>query len=122
MQTNHNVHDANADMPLQPTPSYLSPEKMQEENLPPHTNEPKLTHTSDVDDLDVRLCQIIQQNNALYERILRYEPLHFDVFMCLEGIKEMDGQGFRNKLRAFLDRHCISFYTDSALGSNRRRW
>lgn len=25
--------------------------------------------------------------------------------MHLEGIKEMDGQGFKNKLRTFLDKH-----------------
>lgn len=116
-QTNRNIYDAGVDLPLRPTAFYSSPEKTQEEE----SSTKKLNHAHDVDDLDVRLCQIIQQNNALYERILRYEvilnyvyiyesnilyqPLHFDVFLHLEGIKEMDGQGFKNKLRTFLDKH-----------------
>lgn len=48
---------------------------MQEEKSPTTLNEQKLNHTHDTDDLDVRLCQIIQQNDALYERILRYEVI-----------------------------------------------
>ncbi|KAF8517827.1 hypothetical protein JB92DRAFT_3142213 [Gautieria morchelliformis] len=72
--------------------------------------------------LDIELNRIIKEDKVLYERILRYEPIHFDVFSNLAGIQKMDSKGFKPKLRAFLDRQAINFYGDSAFVSNRRRY
>ncbi|KAF8529056.1 hypothetical protein BU17DRAFT_80211 [Hysterangium stoloniferum] len=65
---------------------------------------------------------IIKSDESLYERILRYEPIHFDTFLNIPAIKEMDIQHIRPKLKYFLDSHAIHFYGYLDLAGNRRRY
>jgi len=36
------------------------------------------------------------------------KPIHFDTFMNIPDIKDMNGRGFQFKLKGFLDRHVRS--------------
>ncbi|KIJ56715.1 hypothetical protein M422DRAFT_773488 [Sphaerobolus stellatus SS14] len=74
------------------------------------------------DALDEKLREIILNDSALYLKILRFEPIHFDTFMNIPEVIEIAGEerGFRGKMMAFLDRHAINFYGDAALSTGRR--
>ncbi|KAG6830843.1 hypothetical protein H0H92_014495 [Tricholoma furcatifolium] len=59
--------------------------------------------------LEARLKDQILQDTNLHLRILRYEPIHFDVFLKLVG-NESASEKFRILLRSILDKEAIHFY------------
>jgi len=72
--------------------------------------------------LDNDLRCIIKANKALYERILRYEPIHFNIFLNILAIQAMDIQSIRSKLKYFLDNHAIHFHGYLDPPGNQRRY
>ncbi|GJJ07488.1 hypothetical protein Clacol_001690 [Clathrus columnatus] len=83
----------------------IAPSNKPQQPLTSNLQIPRPISLCDVNDIDEYLRQLIKRNDVLYERILRYEPVHFDMFLNIEGMEELDDRGFRNKLRAFLDKH-----------------
>ncbi|KAH8926770.1 hypothetical protein BT69DRAFT_937545 [Atractiella rhizophila] len=72
-----------------------------------------------LDEEESLLRSAIMSNKALYEQILRYEPLDFAIFVELaaeEGLKLT-----RPRIRNFLDKRCITFYTTESLKKGRAR-
>ncbi|KZW04126.1 hypothetical protein EXIGLDRAFT_828049 [Exidia glandulosa HHB12029] len=65
----------------------------------------------------------ILSNKQLHERILRYEPIHFDVFAKLALDYGFEKRTLFTKLRTFLDQEAINFHTNQpdAPSSRRRR-
>ncbi|CAK5275405.1 unnamed protein product, partial [Mycena citricolor] len=49
----------------------------------------------------------------LYQRILRYEPIHFDTFLRIAGGDNKCSGRFRVQLRDFLDKQAISFHGET---------
>ncbi|KAI0755465.1 hypothetical protein BC629DRAFT_1553962 [Irpex lacteus] len=62
------------------------------------------------DELFAKLRESILQDRELYLRILRYEPVHFDVFLKLAGDTGVSDRGLKLRVRAFLDKQAIHFY------------
>ncbi|TBU49596.1 hypothetical protein BD309DRAFT_1026046 [Dichomitus squalens] len=64
------------------------------------------------EELNAKLKEAILKDEALHLRVLRYEPIHFDVFMQLAaGVGVTDRKTkLRGKVRAFLDEKAIHFY------------
>ncbi|RDX55689.1 hypothetical protein OH76DRAFT_1478311 [Lentinus brumalis] len=64
------------------------------------------------EDLNAKLKEAILKDETLHLRVLRYEPIHFDVFMKLAtdlGIPAKRS-GLKGKVRTFLDQKAIHFY------------
>ncbi|RPD81040.1 hypothetical protein L226DRAFT_608344 [Lentinus tigrinus ALCF2SS1-7] len=64
------------------------------------------------EDLNTKLKEAILKDTTLHLRVLRYEPIHFDVFMKLAtdlGIPAKRS-GLKGKVRTFLDQKAIHFY------------
>ncbi|KAI0053015.1 hypothetical protein FA95DRAFT_1552905, partial [Auriscalpium vulgare] len=57
-----------------------------------------------------RLKQLIIQDNELHLRILRYEPVDFNVFLALAETLNVSSRGLKLKVRAFLDEQAINFF------------
>ncbi|KAJ7178997.1 hypothetical protein C8R46DRAFT_1187479 [Mycena filopes] len=75
------------------------------------------------DNWELGLKQKILEDQAdLQLRILRYEPINFDVFLRLatEDDDEKASARLRLKLRAFLDKQAINFYGGEAGGGRNR--
>ncbi|KAK4057121.1 hypothetical protein OIO90_002021 [Microbotryomycetes sp. JL221] len=94
-------------------------------NVMPAKNDPQLelgtvTHTADLPELYARLRRAIRAEDDLYHRILRYEPVHID-----DIVAPLMRRGFklsRPKLVEFLDRECITFYTQDPTNGTRSRY
>jgi len=71
-------------------------------------------------DLDEILKDLIVENEDLYARILRYEPIKFDVFLALTTDKGINPRALKPKLRNFLDAQCINFHSSENSGSRTR--
>ncbi|KAI9000952.1 hypothetical protein BD414DRAFT_473149 [Trametes punicea] len=75
------------------------------------------------DELNAKMKEAILENEALHLRILRYEPIHFDVFLQMAvdlGIPAKRS-GLKGKVRAFLDQKAIHFYGADLSKSRTRR-
>ncbi|KAG8732133.1 Folylpolyglutamate synthetase [Ceratobasidium sp. 423] len=72
-------------------------------------------------DIDAKLLELILQNQELYLRILRYEPIKFEDILNMAIENGVPEQGLHVKLRAFLDSQCINFYTAEARGRKKKR-
>ncbi|KAL1944203.1 hypothetical protein VTO73DRAFT_3388 [Trametes versicolor] len=64
------------------------------------------------DELNAKMKEAVLADAALHLRILRYEPIHFDVFLQMAIALGMPAKrsGLKNKVRAFLDQKAIHFY------------
>ncbi|KAJ3821685.1 hypothetical protein F5880DRAFT_1580271 [Lentinula raphanica] len=63
----------------------------------------------------------ILEDEALHLRILRLEPIHFDVFLLKVGSTYQQSSGkLRSHLREFLDKQGINFYGAESMGRQRR--
>ncbi|KAI0750870.1 hypothetical protein C8Q80DRAFT_1268180 [Daedaleopsis nitida] len=64
------------------------------------------------EDLNARLQDAILRDETLHLRVLRYEPIHFEVFMKLATDMGIPAKrsGLKNKVRTFLDLKAIHFY------------
>ncbi|KAI0776056.1 hypothetical protein BD413DRAFT_602559 [Trametes elegans] len=75
------------------------------------------------EELNAKMKEVILKDEALHLRILRYEPIHFDVFLQIAvglGIPAKRS-GLKNKVRAFLDQQAIHFYGADPSKSRTRR-
>ncbi|KAJ3739521.1 hypothetical protein DFH05DRAFT_1530306 [Lentinula detonsa] len=61
----------------------------------------------------------ILADTALHLRILRFEPIHFDVFLSKVGIQQPSAK-VKLHLREFLDKQAINFYGAEPVGRRRR--
>ncbi|KAF9464414.1 hypothetical protein BDZ94DRAFT_1321063 [Collybia nuda] len=73
----------------------------------------------DDDKWEVAMKERLVRDHNLHLRILRYEPIHFDIFLKLASDKGINTGRFKTRLRAFLDKQAINFY--GADFSGRRR-
>ncbi|CDO76252.1 hypothetical protein BN946_scf184470.g10 [Trametes cinnabarina] len=93
-------------------------------------SEAEAAKASDIsqDELNVKMKEAILKDEALHLRILRYEPIRFDVFLQMAvdlGIPAKRS-GLKGKVRAFLDqkvhfsRYCHSDHKPDAMAERRR--
>jgi len=71
---------------------------------------------------EARMKGLIVRDTNLYLRILRYEPIHFDVFLKLATVEfacSASGK-LKTHLRKYLDKEAISFYGTESTGRRRR--
>ncbi|KAI0352892.1 hypothetical protein OH77DRAFT_1522956 [Trametes cingulata] len=76
------------------------------------------------DEVNERMKAAILKDEALHLRVLRYEPIHFDVFLQMAvdlGIPEKPKAALRAKVRTFLDQKAIHFYGADPPKSRTRR-
>ncbi|KAF7965533.1 hypothetical protein HWV62_43056, partial [Athelia sp. TMB] len=71
------------------------------------------------DDWERELKSKILSDEDLHLRILRYEPIHFDVFLKKVTTGEKPSGKLKLALRTFLDKQAVNFY--GAEPSGRRR-
>ncbi|KAJ2967910.1 hypothetical protein NUW54_g13368 [Trametes sanguinea] len=88
-------------------------------------SEAEATKASDIsqDEINAKMKEAILKDEALHLRILRYEPIHFDVFLQMAvdlGIPAKRS-GLKGKVRAFLDQKAIHFYGAEPSKSRTRR-
>ncbi|KAI0638248.1 hypothetical protein C8Q77DRAFT_1153914 [Trametes polyzona] len=65
------------------------------------------------EELNAKMKEAILADEALHLRILRYEPIHFDVFVQMAvdlGVPPKPQGALKTKVRAFLDQKAIHFY------------
>ncbi|GAV98964.1 protein [Lentinula edodes] len=63
----------------------------------------------------------IMKDTTLHLRILRLEPIHFDVFLSkIEGQDQQPSAKLKHHLREFLDKQAINFYGAEPVGRQRR--
>ncbi|KLO11240.1 hypothetical protein SCHPADRAFT_999058 [Schizopora paradoxa] len=67
-----------------------------------------------------QLKEMVLADETLHLRILRYEPIHFDVFMEMAKSKGINAVALKTKMRAFLDKQAISHYGNEPGGSRSR--
>ncbi|KAM5532277.1 hypothetical protein V8D89_014035 [Ganoderma adspersum] len=75
------------------------------------------------EDLNAKLKEAILKDQVLHLRILRYEPVHFDIFMQLAadvGVTEKKTR-LKGKVRTFLDQKAIHFYGAEPTKSRTKR-
>ncbi|KAH9846975.1 hypothetical protein C2E23DRAFT_742884 [Lenzites betulinus] len=81
--------------------------------------------TADVpqEELNVKMKEALLKDKALHLRVLRYEPIHFDVFlqMALDMGMSVKRTGLKAKVRTFLDQKAIHFYGADPSKSRTRR-
>lgn len=61
--------------------------------------------------LDELFFAMIGNDDEFYLRILRYEPIHWDEFISRAIRAGAHAKGWKDRLRSFLDRQGITFYT-----------
>ncbi|KZV77183.1 hypothetical protein PENSPDRAFT_746952 [Peniophora sp. CONT] len=71
--------------------------------------------------LEAEMKKLVLANEALYLRILRYEPIHFDVFYQLALSLNISDRGLRVRVRAVLDKQVISHYGAEPGGKRTRK-
>ncbi|KAF7352661.1 hypothetical protein MVEN_01231900 [Mycena venus] len=85
---------------------------------------PKRSGKKTEDELDDRwelgIKEKILADHDLHLRILRYEPINFDIFLKLATEDEATAR-LRLKLRLFLDKQAINFYGGEATSRTRKR-
>ncbi|KAK7061934.1 hypothetical protein R3P38DRAFT_2493589 [Favolaschia claudopus] len=93
-------------------------------NPPNAKPKPKKNKTKNKEEYDENwereLKEKILADNELYHRILRYEPLNFDIFVKLATDEDPTAR-LRLQLRSFLDKQAINFYGGEAQTSRRKR-
>ncbi|RDB22532.1 hypothetical protein Hypma_010039 [Hypsizygus marmoreus] len=68
---------------------------------------------------EMKLRDKIFQDSNLYLRILRYEPIHFDVFLQLASEEPTYSGKLKARLRSFLDKQAVHFYGAEPTGRAR---
>ncbi|KAF8639630.1 hypothetical protein AX17_000895 [Amanita inopinata Kibby_2008] len=77
------------------------------------------TDTIDKDWLQNFRCKLMQ-DRELYLNVLRYEPVHFDVFLRLAEGSGLTSTKLRHSLRIFLDKEAIHYYGVESSGRKRK--
>ncbi|KAI0335528.1 hypothetical protein GY45DRAFT_1350736 [Cubamyces sp. BRFM 1775] len=109
----------------EPAPSQLPPKKRARRKKVAGEESDAEGKTADIsqDELNAKMKEAILKDEALHLRILRYEPIHFDVFLQIAvdlGIPAKRS-GLKGKVRAFLDQKAIHFYGADPSKSRTRR-
>jgi len=75
-----------------------------------------------IDDAELvrQLKDVVLADEELYLRILRYEPIHFNIFMEMAKNNGINAVALRSKMRMFLDTQAISHYGSEPGGSRSR--
>ncbi|QRV72813.1 hypothetical protein RhiJN_00827 [Ceratobasidium sp. AG-Ba] len=71
-------------------------------------------------DIDETLLTMITNDETLYLRILRYEPIKFEDLFDMAVLNGVPKHGLQIKLKAFLDSQCINFYSGDNIGRRKR--
>ncbi|QRV87684.1 hypothetical protein RhiJN_15702 [Ceratobasidium sp. AG-Ba] len=71
-------------------------------------------------DIDETLLNMITNDETLYLRILRYEPIKFEDLFDMAVSNGAPKHGLQIKLKAFLDSQCINFYSGDNIGRRKR--
>ncbi|KII94849.1 hypothetical protein PLICRDRAFT_693170 [Plicaturopsis crispa FD-325 SS-3] len=72
-------------------------------------------------DFNALMRDCIMNDEALYSRILRYEPIHYEVFAKIAVDQGLPSRGLKLKLRAFLDKEGINCHSVDPGGSRTRK-
>ncbi|KAI5123424.1 hypothetical protein M0805_006129 [Coniferiporia weirii] len=73
------------------------------------------------DELFDRLKVALLSNERLYLRVLRYEPIHFEVFMEMARGHNAAVPALKTKVKAFLDSQAIHYYGCETFGRQTKR-
>ncbi|KAG9105053.1 hypothetical protein FRC06_000026 [Ceratobasidium sp. 370] len=71
------------------------------------------------ENIDAQLLAMITSDEALYLRILRYEPIKFEDLLGMAVARGIPKRGLQIRLKSFLDSQCINFYSGD--NSERRK-
>ncbi|EJU06429.1 hypothetical protein DACRYDRAFT_113138 [Dacryopinax primogenitus] len=82
--------------------------------------ESKPTDEETVAMIEKELRTMIEEDEELYLRILRYEPMKFDDLLKRALDRELPERKLKERLRNFLDKQCINFYTAEPTGTRKR--
>lgn len=63
------------------------------------------------EELDALFFAMVRDDGPFYLRILRYEPIHWDEFVARALRAGVHAKGWKDRLRQFLDKQGITFYT-----------
>ncbi|KAJ3893987.1 hypothetical protein GG344DRAFT_74477 [Lentinula edodes] len=124
-----NTHSlSTTNQPLRRTPSQLSPaplspkSKSRSRSTTALRKKPAIKEKIVIDAAwaeDIR--NKIMKDTTLHLRILRLEPIHFDVFLSkIEGQDQQPSAKLKHHLREFLDKQAINFYGAEPVGRQRR--
>ncbi|KAJ3932266.1 MAG: hypothetical protein NXY57DRAFT_130251 [Lentinula lateritia] len=124
-----NTHSpSTTNQPLRRTPSKLSPaplspkSKSRSRSTTAARKKPAIKEKIVIDAAwaeDIR--NKIMKDTTLHLRILRLEPIHFDVFLSkIEGEDQQPSAKLKHHLREFLDKQAINFYGAEPVGRQRR--
>ncbi|KAJ3854217.1 hypothetical protein EV368DRAFT_63437 [Lentinula lateritia] len=115
--------------PLRRTPSQLSPAPLSPKSKSRSRSttalrkkKPAVKEKTVIDEAwaeDIR--NKIMKDTTLHLRILRFEPIHFDVFLSkIERQDQQPSAKLKHHLREFLDKEAINFYGAEPVGRQRR--
>jgi len=89
-------------------------------DAPAKEKAPKMTEEETVEMTEKELRAMIEEDEELYLRILRYEPMKFDYLLQRALDRGLPERRLKYRLRVFLDKQCINFYTAEPTGTRRR--
>ncbi|KAI0796610.1 hypothetical protein C8Q75DRAFT_741679 [Abortiporus biennis] len=79
--------------------------------------------TVDIPDseLFIKLKQSIMDDKELYGKVLRYEPVHFEVFLQLALDLNVPSRKLKHRVKSFLDKQAVHFYGLAPSGGRTRK-
>ncbi|EST08333.2 Structure-specific endonuclease subunit Slx4 [Kalmanozyma brasiliensis GHG001] len=118
------------DVPLSTTSSPLKPRRGRSRSLSTSPDIPLATSLAEEEELAVEptpalattMTTAIRSNPALWDRVLKYEPISFDEFVSVatqSGLSMAAGKS-KEELRTWLDRQCICHYSNDLTGPRSR--
>ncbi|KAJ4481714.1 hypothetical protein C8J55DRAFT_512381 [Lentinula edodes] len=124
-----NTHSlSTTNQPLRRTPSQLSPAPLSPKSKSRSRSTTALRKKPAIKEkivIDAAWAEVIRnkimKDTTLHLRILRLEPIHFDVFLSkIEGQDQQPSAKLKHHLREFLDKQAINFYGAEPVGRQRR--
>ncbi|WWD07927.1 hypothetical protein V865_006035 [Kwoniella europaea PYCC6329] len=116
-----NVKDSQEEPLTKPTPTQRKAKaKAKAKEKEKEREEPKGKTT--YEDLSKMFYKLIMDDQELYLRILRYEPISFDELISKSIASGIDKEkrGWKKDLKRYLDLQSISFFTEDPTGQRRR--
>jgi len=100
------------------SPSRMKPGRKPSSGL--NSLEDKAKRMKNRDELSKRLEVAIREDEVLYSRILRYEPIALDVFLNMLEDHGLSKGELMYEVRKFLDQQAIHYYSANPAGSRVR--
>ncbi|WWD00321.1 hypothetical protein V866_007232 [Kwoniella sp. B9012] len=116
-----NVKDSQEEPLTTPTPTQrIAKAKAKAKEKEKEREEPRGKTT--YEDLSKMFYKLIMDDQELYLRILRYEPISFDELISKSIASGIDKEkrGWKKDLKRYLDLQSISFFTEDPTGQRRR--